>query len=122
MKPRDERSRGIYDDRAFERMPILADALQDVGCDNDDILNHMRDSNAAHVCGCWALDLVLWKSEISKCFIFVNLSFLHIAPGGIEVLNVRAGLQCHLPSLTNSEKAAIFDMGERHTTPSARLT
>jgi hypothetical protein len=40
---------------------ILADALQDAGCDNDDILKHMRDANATHVCGCWALDLVLGK-------------------------------------------------------------
>ena len=53
---------GIYDDRAFDRMPILADALQDAGCDNDDILNHLRDPNATHVRGCWALDLILGKS------------------------------------------------------------
>ncbi len=54
-------ARGIYNDLAFERMPILADALQDAGCDNDDILNHFRDPNATHVRGCWALDLVLGK-------------------------------------------------------------
>ncbi len=53
--------KGIYDERAFDRMPILADALQDAGCDNDDILNHLRDANATHVRGCWALDLVLGK-------------------------------------------------------------
>jgi hypothetical protein len=53
---------GIYEERAFERMPILADALQDAGCDSDDILNHLRDPNATHVRGCWALDLVLGKS------------------------------------------------------------
>ena len=29
-----------YDKRAFDRLPILADALQDAGCDNDDILDH----------------------------------------------------------------------------------
>jgi hypothetical protein len=52
---------GIYDERAFERMPILADALQDAGCDSDDILNHLRDPNAAHVRGCWALDPILGK-------------------------------------------------------------
>ena len=54
-------ARGIYDERAFDRMPILADALQDAGCDSDDILNHLRDPNATHVRGCWALDLVLGK-------------------------------------------------------------
>ncbi|MBN9119396.1 MAG: hypothetical protein J0I06_09595 [Planctomycetes bacterium] len=54
-------ARGIYEERAFDRMPILADALQDAGCDSDDILDHLRDANATHVRGCWALDLVLGK-------------------------------------------------------------
>src|SRR5262245_2263154 len=35
-------ARTIYDERAFERLPILADALLDVGCDSDDILSHCR--------------------------------------------------------------------------------
>jgi hypothetical protein len=42
-------------------MPILADALQDAGCDNTDILNHCRDANAPHVRGCWVVDLLLGK-------------------------------------------------------------
>jgi hypothetical protein len=54
-------SRGIYDEKAFDRMPILADALQDAGCASDELLNHLRDPHAAHVRGCWALDLVLGK-------------------------------------------------------------
>jgi hypothetical protein len=54
-------ARGIYDERAFDRMPILADALQDVGCDSDDILNHCR-AEVIHVRGCWVVDLVLGKS------------------------------------------------------------
>jgi hypothetical protein len=54
-------ARGIYEERAFDRMPILADALQDAGCGSDDILNHLRDPHATHVRGCWALDLVLDK-------------------------------------------------------------
>jgi hypothetical protein len=55
-------ARGIYEDRAFDRMPILADALQDAGCDNDDVLNHCRDPKATHVRGCWVVDLVLGKA------------------------------------------------------------
>jgi len=51
----------IYDDRAFDRMPILADALEDAGCDNQDILKHCR-SGQEHVRGCWVVDLVLGKS------------------------------------------------------------
>ena len=54
-------ARGIYDDRAFDRMPILADALQDAGCDNDDVLTHCR-GDGPHVRGCWVVDLLLGKS------------------------------------------------------------
>lgn len=51
---------GIYADRAFDRMPILADALQDAGCDSDDILDHCRGPGP-HVRGCWVVDLLLGK-------------------------------------------------------------
>ena len=51
---------GIYADRAFDRMPILADALEEAGCDHTDILNHCR-GDGPHVRGCWVLDLVLGK-------------------------------------------------------------
>ena len=54
-------AQGIYEERAFERMPILADALQDAGCDNEDILNHCRDANTPHARGCWVVDLILGK-------------------------------------------------------------
>jgi hypothetical protein len=52
---------GIYEERTFDRMPILADALQDAGCDNEDILNHCRQPGE-HVRGCWVVDLLLGKS------------------------------------------------------------
>jgi len=51
----------IYNDRAFDRLPILADVLQKAGCDNDAILTHCR-SDGPHVRGCWVVDLVLGKS------------------------------------------------------------
>lgn len=51
----------MYDSREFSAMPILADALQDAGCNNDDVLNHCREANARHVRGCWVVDLVLGK-------------------------------------------------------------
>jgi hypothetical protein len=35
-------ARGIYDEKAFDRLPILADALQDAGCDNEEVLDHCR--------------------------------------------------------------------------------
>jgi hypothetical protein len=52
-------ARTMYESREFSGMPILADALQDAGCDNEDILNHCRDRNQAHARGCWVLDMVL---------------------------------------------------------------
>lgn len=53
-------AKSIYDDRAFERMPILADCLEDAGCDDETILNHCR-GEGPHVRGCWGLDLLLGK-------------------------------------------------------------
>ncbi len=52
----------MYDSRDFGNMPILADALQDAGCEHADILAHCRDSHGVHVRGCWVVDLVLGKS------------------------------------------------------------
>jgi hypothetical protein len=53
-------ARTIYTDRAFDRLPILADALEDAGCDNADILAHCR-GGGEHVRGCWVVDLILGK-------------------------------------------------------------
>jgi hypothetical protein len=53
-------AQSIYADRAFDRLPILADALEDAGCDNADILNHCRQPGE-HVRGCWVVDLLLGK-------------------------------------------------------------
>jgi hypothetical protein len=52
----------MYESRDFSAMPILADALQDAGCDSNDVLSHCRDVNQVHVRGCWVVDLVLGKT------------------------------------------------------------
>lgn len=57
----------IYEDRQMpegtldtSRLAILADALLDTGCDNEDLILHCR-SQGPHVRGCWAIDLILGK-------------------------------------------------------------
>jgi hypothetical protein len=58
---------GAYEERILPsgeldrvRLAVLADALEEAGCDNADILTHLRGSGP-HVRGCWAVDLVLKK-------------------------------------------------------------
>lgn len=53
---------GIYEDRAFDRLPVLADALEDAGCHDADILAHCRQRGAVHVRGCWVIDLLTGRS------------------------------------------------------------
>lgn len=53
-------AQAIYDDRAFDRMPILADALEDAGCTDAGILEHCR-GGGVHARGCWVVDLLLGK-------------------------------------------------------------
>ncbi len=48
----------MYEFRDFSPIAILADMLEEAGCDNNDLLTHCR-SEALHVRGCWALDLVM---------------------------------------------------------------
>lgn len=54
-------AQAIYDEYAFDRLPILADALEEAGCTDADILNHCRQPGE-HVRGCWVIDLILGKS------------------------------------------------------------
>jgi hypothetical protein len=58
----------IYEERTFDVMPILADALEEAGCTDVAILEHCRNMepamvsmHAQHVRGCWVLDLILGK-------------------------------------------------------------
>jgi hypothetical protein len=53
-------ARRMYDSRDFADMPVLADALEEAGCRDADILGHCR-SGGQHVRGCWVVDLVVGK-------------------------------------------------------------
>jgi hypothetical protein len=50
----------IYDGRDFSLLPVLADALEDAGCEEPEVLAHCR-GGGEHVRGCWVADLVLGK-------------------------------------------------------------
>ena len=50
----------IYDERRFEEMPVLADALEEADCWDEEILSHCRKPGL-HVRGCWVIDLLLGK-------------------------------------------------------------
>jgi hypothetical protein len=50
-------ARAIYDERAFERLPLLGDALEDAGCTEEALLSHLRGPGP-HARGCGALDLL----------------------------------------------------------------
>ena len=53
-------ARGMYETRDFAAMPILADALQDAGCEDGGILDHCR-KHPIHVRGCFVVDMLLEK-------------------------------------------------------------
>jgi hypothetical protein len=53
-------ARTIYEERAFDLMPVLGDALEDAGCTDPDILDHCRGDDY-HTRGCWVVDLILGK-------------------------------------------------------------
>jgi hypothetical protein len=52
--------RAIYDERAFDRLPVVADALEDAGCAVPVLLGHCRGTDP-HARGCWLLDHLLGK-------------------------------------------------------------
>jgi hypothetical protein len=53
-------ARGIHAERAFDRLPVLADALEDAGCTDPDVLAHCRDGGP-HARGCWVVDRLLGR-------------------------------------------------------------
>jgi hypothetical protein len=62
-------ARGIFEERAFDRMPILADALLDADCDAEAVLRHCRGTELGvkeqpqHIRGCWVIELILARYE-----------------------------------------------------------
>jgi hypothetical protein len=54
-------ARAVYDERRFDDLPILADALEEAGCDCAELIAHCR-AGGEHARGCWALDLLLGQS------------------------------------------------------------
>jgi hypothetical protein len=50
----------IYEERRWQDLPILGDALQEAGCADEDVLAHCRRPGP-HARGCWLVDLLLKK-------------------------------------------------------------
>jgi hypothetical protein len=58
-------ARGVYEERAFDRLPILADALLDAGCEDRELLDHCCGP-CPHARGCWVVDSVLGLAEAQR--------------------------------------------------------
>jgi formylglycine-generating enzyme required for sulfatase activity len=71
-------ARAIYEERAFDRLPILADALEDAGCDNLALLNHLR-ADGPHRVECWALRRLLRTTLLLPGG--VPMTFAYCPPG-----------------------------------------
>jgi hypothetical protein len=54
-------ARQMYDSRDFSDLPVMADALEEAGCSDQDILGHCRGPGP-HVLGCWVVDAILGKT------------------------------------------------------------
>jgi hypothetical protein len=57
-------AQAIYDERAFDRMPVLGDALEEASCTNEAILSHCRE-RGGHVRGCWVLDQLIGQGWLA---------------------------------------------------------
>jgi hypothetical protein len=55
-------ARRAYDERDFSALPVLADALADANCDNEDLMRHCREPGLVHCRGCWVIDLLLERA------------------------------------------------------------
>lgn len=55
----------IYEDKVFDRMPILADSLMDADCEDKKIIAHCKDG-LPHAKRCWVVDLILGKEMLAR--------------------------------------------------------
>jgi sulfatase modifying factor 1 len=77
-------ARGVAADVAFDRLPILADALEDAGCDNARLLKHLRHEKR-HAVGCWALRRLLRTTLLLPGG--VPMAFAYCPPGSFLMGN-----------------------------------
>jgi len=65
MRPPLRIARSIKEESAFDRLPILADSLEEAGCTNITVLDHCRAS-ASHGQTCWVIQLLLGTAPASR--------------------------------------------------------
>jgi hypothetical protein len=56
-------ARAIYDDRRWQDLPLLADALLDAGCADERLIEHCR-AGGEHARGCFAVDVILGRGQL----------------------------------------------------------
>lgn len=101
-------TRSMHANSDFSAMPILADALQEAGCDNNDILDHCRQQGE-HVHGCWVVDLILEKPKaMTDLDPFSLLAWL----GGNPRSGVYLRPPCDEATLEHLQTAARRDLDE----------
>ncbi len=101
-------ARGVAADLGFDRLPILADALEDAGCDNFAFLNHLR-SDEPHRVECWALRRLLRTTLLLPGD--VPITFAYCPPGSFLMGDVEAGLEAqpvHPVTLTTGFHMGIY--------------
>jgi hypothetical protein len=52
----------VYAERRFDELPVLADALEEAGCRDADVLGHCRGPGP-HARGCWVVGLILGEQR-----------------------------------------------------------
>jgi len=54
-------ARRVYETREYAFLPFLADLVQEAGCEDAEVMGHLR-AEGPHVRGCWGIDLLLGKA------------------------------------------------------------